>query len=77
MRGRRRRKTAREIWSREGGRHQRVKIETVHSVEKRLMGSHLPARETCQQHKEQLFRAFSYNLRTLETLFLLVIEGFY
>ena len=77
MRGRRRRKMAREIGSREGTYHQRVKVETVHSVEKRLMGSHVLARQTCQQHKELIFRAFSYNSRRLETLFLLFIEDFY
>jgi len=77
MRGRRRRKMAREIGSREGTYHQRVKVETVHSVEKRLMGSHVLARETCQQHKELIMRAFSYNSRRLETLLLLFIEVFY
>jgi len=68
---------AREIASRGRKYHQRVKIETVLSVEKRLMGSHVLARGTCQQHKELIFRAFSYNSRRLETLFLLFIEGFH
>jgi hypothetical protein len=68
---------AREIGSREGEYHQRVKIETAHSVEKRLMDSHVLVGETCQQHKELIFRAFSYNSRRLETFFLLVIEDFY
>jgi len=77
MRGRRRRKMAREIASRGREYHQRVKIETVHSVEKRLMGSHVLARGTCQQHKELIFRAFSYNSRRMEALFLLFIEDFY
>jgi hypothetical protein len=52
-------------------------VETVHSVEKRLMCSHVLARQTAQQHKELIFRAFSYNSRRLETLFLLFIEDFY
>jgi len=77
MRGRRRRKMAREIGSREGTYHQRVKVETVHSVEKRLMGSHVLARQTAQQHKELIFRAFSYNSRRVESLLLLFIEDFY
>lgn len=49
----------------------------MHSVEKRLMGSHVLARQTAQQHKELIFRAFSYNSRRLEALFLLFIEDFY
>jgi len=57
--------------------HQRSKVETVFSVEKRTMGSHLLARGICQQHKELIFRAFSYNSRRMEFLFLLFIEGFY
>lgn len=77
MRGRGRRKTAREIGSREGEHHQRVMIETVHSVEKRLMGSHVLARETCQQHKELITRVFSYNSTRLETFSLPVIEDFH
>jgi hypothetical protein len=68
---------AREIGFREGECHQRVKIETVHSVEKRLMGSHVLARQTAQQHKELILRAFSYNSRRLESLLLLIIEIFY
>lgn len=68
---------AREIGSREGTYHQRVKVETVHSVEKRLMGSHVLARQTAQQHKELIFRAFSYNSRRMETLFSLFIEDFF
>jgi hypothetical protein len=35
------------------------------------------ARGTCQQHKELIFRAFSYNSRRMEALFLLFIEDFY
>jgi hypothetical protein len=77
MRGRRRRRMSREMASRREEYHQRVKIETVHSVEKRLMGSHVLARQTAQQRKELIFRAFSYNSRRLETLFLLIIEDFY
>jgi hypothetical protein len=41
------------------------------------MGSHVLARQTAQQHKELIFRAFSYNSRRLETLFSLIIEVFY
>jgi hypothetical protein len=52
-------------------------VETVFSVEKRTMGSHVLARVAAQQHKKLIFRAFSYNSRRLETLFLLFIEDFY
>jgi hypothetical protein len=57
--------------------HQRAKVETVFSVEKRKMGSHVLARVPSQQHKELIFRAFSYNSGRMETLFLLFIEDFY
>jgi hypothetical protein len=57
--------------------HQRAKVETVFSVEKRKMGSHVLARNSSQQHKELIFRAFSYNSGRMESLFLLLIEGFY
>jgi hypothetical protein len=57
--------------------HPRVKAETVFSVEKRISGSHVLSRVAAQQHKELIFRAFSYNARRLETLFLLAIEDFY
>ncbi|HEX9906890.1 MAG TPA: transposase, partial [Thermoplasmata archaeon] len=57
--------------------HQRSKVETVFSVEKRKMGSHVLARDTSQQHKELIFRAFSYNSVRMETPFLLSIEVFY
>jgi len=49
----------------------------VFSVEKRKMGSIVLARNTSQQHKELIFRAFSYNSGRLETLFLLFMEDFY
>jgi len=75
MRGKRRRRQAREFDR--PGYNQRPKVETVFSVEKRTMGSHVLARVTAQQHKELIFRAFSYNSRRLETLFLLFIEDFY
>ena len=75
MRGRRRKKQAKEFDR--PGYNQRPKVETVFSVEKRTMGSHVLARVTAQQHKELIFRAFSYNSRRLETLFLLFIEDFY
>jgi len=35
------------------------------------------ARVPSQQHRELIFRAFSYNTGRLETLFLLFIEDFY
>jgi hypothetical protein len=35
------------------------------------------ARDASQQHRELIFRAFSYNTGRLETLFLLFIEDFY
>jgi hypothetical protein len=57
--------------------HQRAKVETVLSVEKRKMGSHVLARVPSQQHKELIFRAFSYNSGRMESLFLHFIEGFY
>ena len=57
--------------------HQRVKIETVHSVEKRRMGDNVLAIGTCQRHKELVFRAFAYNVGRLEVLFLLITEDFY
>ena len=57
--------------------HQRAKVETVFSVEKRKMGSHVLARVPSQQHKELIFRAFSYNSGRMESLFLHFIEGFY
>jgi len=55
----------------------RPKVETVNSVEKRTIGSHVLARDTSQQHKEFIFRAFSYNSGRMESLFLLFIEDFY
>jgi len=35
------------------------------------------ARNTSQQHKELIFRAFSYNSVRMESIFLLAIEDFY
>ncbi len=55
----------------------RPKVETMNSVEKRTMGSHVLARVPSQQHKELIFRAFSYNSRRMESLFLLFTEDFY
>jgi len=75
MRGRRRKRMAREFDEREY--HQRAKAETVFSVEKRIMGSYVQSRGVSQQHKELLFRALSYNSNRLESFFLLFIEGFY
>ena len=75
MRGKRRRRQAREFD--QCAYNQRPKVETVFSVEKRIMGPHVLARVAAQQHKELIFRAFSYNSRRLETLFLLFIEDFY
>ena len=57
--------------------HERAKVETVFSVEKRKMGSHVLARVPSRQHKELIFRAFSYNSGRMESLFLLFIEDFY
>jgi hypothetical protein len=76
MRGKRRKKQAKSF-DKKGYDNHRPKVETVFSVEKRKMGSHVPARNANQQHKELIFRAFSYNARRLETLFLLFIEDFY
>jgi len=75
MRGKRRRKMARE-WDDEEY-HPRVKVETVFSVEKRVSGSHVLARDTSQQHKELVFKALAYNGRRMESLFLLFTEDFY
>ena len=57
--------------------HQRAKEETVFSVEKRKMGSHVLAWNASQQHKELIFRAFSYNSGRMESFFSLLIEDFY
>ena len=76
IRGKRRRRQAKDFDKRGYDCH-RTKVETVFSVEKRRMGSHVLARQTAQQHKELIFRAFSYNARRLETLFLLISEVFY
>jgi len=73
--GRYRRRDLREFD--EGAYHERAKVETVFSVEKRRMGSHVLARASSQQHKELIFRAFSYNSGRMESLFLLFIEDFY
>jgi transposase len=75
VRGRYRRRLKREFDER--AYHQRAKVETVFSVEKRRMGSTVLARVSSQQHKELIFRAISYNSWRLEALFLLIIEGFY
>gem|GEM_PF-332394 len=75
MRGRRRKRMAREFDEREY--HQRAKAETVFSVEKRIMGSYVQSRGVSQQHKELLLRALSYNSNRLELLFLVFIEDFY
>jgi len=56
---------------------QRVKVETVNSVQKRTTGSSVLSRKTGQRHKELVFRALAYNGRRVETLFLVLIEGFY
>jgi transposase len=75
MRGWHRKRQARDFD--EGAYHQRAKVETVFSVEKRRMGSAVLARVTSQQHKELILRAFSYNSGRMEALFLLLIEDFY
>ena len=56
---------------------QRVKVETVNSVQKRTSGSSALSRKTGQRHREMVFRALAYNGRRMETLFLVPIEGFY
>ncbi len=56
---------------------QRVKVETVNSVQKRTMGSHVSSRKTGQRHRELVFRALAYNAKRMETLFHLLFEGFY
>jgi hypothetical protein len=75
VRGRYRRRLKRGLDER--AYHQRAKVETVFSVEKRKIGSIVLARVSSQQHKELIFRAISYNSWRLEALFLLIIEGFY
>jgi hypothetical protein len=75
MRGWYRKRQARDFD--EGAYHQRAKVETVFSVEKRRMGSAVLARVTSQQHKELILRAFSYNSGRMEALFSLFIEDFY
>ena len=70
--GRYRRKQKREFDEREY--HQRAKIETIHSVEKRRMGDHLLAKGVSQQRKELVLRAFAYNIGRLETLCLLLLR---
>ncbi len=76
MRGKRRRRQRKDFGQRRYDGH-RPKVETVFSVEKRKMGSTVLARVPSQQHKELIFRAFSYNSGRMETLFLLFIENFY
>ena len=76
MRGKRRRRQAKNFDKRGYDGH-RPKVETVFSVEKRKMGSIVLARVPSQQHKELVFRAFSYNSARMESLFLLLIEVLY
>ena len=76
MSGKRRRRQ-RKDFDQKGYDSHRPKVETVFSVEKRKMGSHVLARVPSQQHKELIFRAFSYNSGRMESLFLLFIEVFY
>ena len=75
MRGRRRRRQAKAFDQK--AYNQRPKVETVFSVEKRTMGSHVLARIPSQQHKELVFRALAYNGRRVESLSLRFIEVFY
>jgi len=75
MTGRRRRRQVREF--NHPAYNQRPKVETVFSVEKRTTESHVLARVPSQQHKEFVFRAFAYNSRRMESLFLVFIEDFY
>jgi len=73
--GKHRRRQARDLDTE--AYHQRVKIETVHSVEKRRMGDNVLAIGTCQRHKELVLRAFAYNVGRTEVIFLLLTEDFY
>lgn len=56
---------------------QTVKGETVNSVQKRTMGSHVSSRMTRRRHKELIFRALAYNVERMETVPILLTEGFY
>lgn len=76
LRGKRRRRQ-RKCFDQSGYNSHRPKVETVFSVEKRRMGSIVLARNTSQQHKELIFRAFSYNSGRLESLLLHFTEDFY
>ena len=67
MRGKRRRKQRKEF-DQKGYDSHRPKVETVNSVEKRTMGSHVLAHNTS---------SLCCNSRRLESLFLLLIKDFY
>lgn len=54
---------------------QRVKAETVNSVQKRTMGSHVLSRRIGQQHRELVFRGQAYNLARVERLSLFLAGG--
>lgn len=75
IKGRYRRKQRRDFDTK--AYHQRVKVETVHSVEKRKMGDSVLAKRAGMQHRELILRAFAYNVARLEAIFLLVTEVFY
>ena len=55
---------------------QRVKVETVNSVQKRTMGSSVLSRKTGQRHKEMVFRALAYNGRRIGDFFSRSNRGF-
>ena len=56
---------------------QRVKVETVNSVQKRTTGSSVLSRKNGQRHRELVFRALAYSVRRMEALFVVLIEGFH
>jgi len=56
---------------------QRVMAETVNSVQKRTMGSHVLARKIGLQHTELLFRALAYNVRRVENSLSSLLKVFY
>ncbi len=56
---------------------QRVMAETVNSVQKRTMGSHVLARKIGLQHTELVFRALAYNVRRVENFLSSLLKVFY
>ncbi len=54
---------------------QRAKVETVHSVKKRTMGSHVSSRGTGQRHRELVFRALACDGRRMEATSCLLVRA--